>query len=132
MAIRPDGKGDVTDTHIAWTQKEAVPLTSSPLLAGDELYMVSDSGIATCMDARTGQVHWRERIGGNHSASPLLADGKVYFQNEEGIGTIIKTGKKFEVLARNDIGERVRASYAVCDGALFIRTEHHLYRIESR
>jgi outer membrane protein assembly factor BamB len=132
MAIRPDGKGDVTNTHIAWTQKKAVPLTSSPLLAGDELYMISDSGIATCMDARTGQVHWRERIGGNHSASPLLADGKVYFQNEEGIGTIIKTGKKFEVLARNNIGERVLASYAVSDGALFIRTEHSLYRIESR
>jgi outer membrane protein assembly factor BamB len=132
MAIRPDGKGDVTDTHVAWTQKKAVPLTSSPLLAGDELYMISDSGIATCLDAKTGQVHWRERIGGNHSASPLLAGGKVYFQNEEGIGTIIRAGKKFEVLARNDIGERVLASYAVSGGALFIRTENHLYRIESR
>jgi outer membrane protein assembly factor BamB len=132
MALRPDGKGDVTATHVAWTQKKAVPLTSSPLLSGDELYMISDGGVATCLDARTGQVHWRERIGGNHSASPLSADGKVYFQSEEGVGTVIKAGKKFEVIARNRIGERVLASYAVADGALFIRTEKHLYRIESR
>jgi outer membrane protein assembly factor BamB len=132
MAIRPDGKGDVTSTHVAWTQTKAVPLTSSPLLAGDELYMISDAGVATCMDPKTGQVHWRERIGGNHSASPLYADGKVYFQNEEGVGTIIKAGKKFEVITRNRIGERVLASYAVADGALFIRAEKHIYRIESR
>jgi outer membrane protein assembly factor BamB len=132
MALRPDGKGDVTDSHVAWTHKKAVPLTSSPLLAGDELYMISDSGIATCLDAKTGNVYWRERIGGNHSASPLLAGGKVYFQNEEGIGTVIRAGKKFEVISRNDIGERVLASYAVSEGVLFIRAEKHLYRIESR
>jgi outer membrane protein assembly factor BamB len=132
MAIRPDGKGDVTETHVAWKQQKAVPLTSSPLLVGDELYMISDAGVATCLDAKTGQVHWRERIGGNHSASPLNADGKVYFQSEEGVGTVIKAGKKFEVIARNRIGERVLASYAVTDGALFLRTEKHLLRIESR
>jgi len=132
MAIRPDGKGDVTDTHVAWTQRKSVPLTSSPLLVGDELYMISDAGVATCLEAKTGQVHWRERIGGNYSASPLFADGKVYFQSEEGVGTLIKAGKKFEVIARNRIGERVLASYAVADGALFLRTENHLYRIESR
>jgi len=62
----------------------------------------------------------------------LSADGKVYFQSEEGVGTVIKAGKKFEVVARNQIGERVLASYAVAHGALFIRTEKHLYRIESR
>jgi outer membrane protein assembly factor BamB len=132
MAIRPDGKGDVTETHVAWTQRKAVPLTSSPLLVGDELYMISDAGVATCLDAKTGKVHWRERIGGNHSASPLSAGGKVYFQSEEGVGTVIKAGMKFEVIARNRIGERVLASYAVADGALFLRTEKHFYRIESR
>src|SRR5262249_44197193 len=72
MAIRPDGHGDVTSTHVAWTIKKAAPHTPSLLLVGDELYLVSDKGIATCVDARTGQEHWQERIGGSFSASPLF------------------------------------------------------------
>jgi outer membrane protein assembly factor BamB len=131
LAIRPDGKGDVTDTHVAWRTARAVPLNPSPLLAGDELYLVSDGGVASCLDARTGKVHWRERVGGSHSASPLLAGGKVYFQDEEGTGTVIKAGRTFEQLARNALGERTLASYAAADGALFIRTERHLYKIQT-
>jgi outer membrane protein assembly factor BamB len=130
LAIRPDGRGDVTDTHVAWRyRKSVVPHVPSPLLAGDELYLVSDHGVATCLDARTGKVHWQERIGGDHSASPLFADGKVYFQDETGLGTVLRAGKEFRVLARNPLGERTLASYAAADGALFIRTENHLYRI---
>jgi outer membrane protein assembly factor BamB len=132
LAIRADGQGDVTKSHVAWSLKKGAPLTPSPLLVGDELYLVSDQGIASCLDARTGKVHWQERIGGAHSTSPLHADGKVYCQSEEGVGTILKAGKKFEVLARNSLGERTLASYAAVDGVLFIRTEKHLYRIESR
>jgi outer membrane protein assembly factor BamB len=133
IAVRPDGQGDVTKSHIDWTASKAVPLTPSLLLVGDELYMVSDLGIASCLDAKTGQVHWQERLGGQFSASPLYADGKIYFQSEDGNGTVIKAGKKFEVLAKkNAMGERTFASYAVSDGALFIRTEKHLYRIEAR
>jgi len=132
LAIRADGTGDVTKSHVAWSLKKGAPLTPSPLLVGDELYLVSDLGIASCLDARTGKVHWQERIGGAHSTSPLHADGKVYCQSEEGVGTVLKAGKKFEVLARNNLGERTLASYAAVDGVLFIRTEKHLYRIESR
>jgi outer membrane protein assembly factor BamB len=99
-------------------------------VAGDELYLVSDSGIATCADARTGKVHWTERFaGGKFSASPVFADGRVYFQNEEGVGFVVKAGKKFELLSENDLGERSLASYAVGDGAIFIRTEKHLWKI---
>jgi outer membrane protein assembly factor BamB len=130
LAIRPDGKGDVTDTHIAWKMRKGVPLTSSPLLVGDELYMVSDRGVASCMDARTGKLHWRERLGGHHSASPLDAAGKIYFQNEEGVAIVLKAGPRFEEIARNTLDERVLASYAAADGALFIRGDKHLYRIE--
>jgi outer membrane protein assembly factor BamB len=107
-------------------------LTPSPLLVGDELYLVSDSGIASCVDAKTGKVHWQERIGGSYSASPLYADGKMYCQDEEGTGVVLKAGKQLEVLARNSLGERTLASYAVSDGAFFIRTENHLYRIQQR
>jgi outer membrane protein assembly factor BamB len=132
MAIRPDGQGDVTATHVAWTHRGGAPHTPSPLLAGDELYLVSDGGLASCLDARTGRVHWQERVPGNYSASPLYADGKIYLQNEQGIGVVLKAGRQFEQLARNALGERTLASYAVADGALFIRTEKHLYRVQAR
>jgi outer membrane protein assembly factor BamB len=99
------------------------------LLVGDELYFVSDGGIASCVDAKTGKFHWAERVGGNYSASPLLAAGRIYLQNEEGIGVVLAPGKTFQELARNSIGERTLASYAVTDGALFIRTEAHIYRV---
>ena len=84
LAARADGSGGVTSTHVAWTLRRGVPLTSSPLVVGDELYIVSDTGIATCVDAATGQMRWRERLRGNFSASPVFADGRVYFQSEEG------------------------------------------------
>jgi outer membrane protein assembly factor BamB len=129
MAIRADGKGDVTDTHLAWTIKKSAPNTPSLLLVGEELYMVSDGGIASCVDAKTGRVHWQERIGGNYSASPVHAHGRIYFQNEAGTGVVVKAGKTFEKLASNELGEKTLASYAVGDGALFIRTERHLYKI---
>jgi outer membrane protein assembly factor BamB len=129
IAVRPDGKGDVTDTHIAWTLKKGAPNTPSLLLVGEELYMVSDGGIASCVDAKTGRVHWQERIGGNYSASPIYAGGRIYFQNEEGTGIVVKAGREFEKLASNALGERTLASYAVGDGALFIRADKHLYKV---
>jgi outer membrane protein assembly factor BamB len=132
LAIRPDGAGDVTDSHVAWTTRRAVPHTPSLLLDGDELYMVSDSGVASCLDARSGKVHWGQRLGGAYSASPVLADGKVYFQSEQGLGVVVKTGRKYELLAKNRLDERTLASYAVAGSALFLRTGTHLYRFEER
>jgi outer membrane protein assembly factor BamB len=132
LAIRPDGQGDVTDTRVAWTQRTGAPHTPSPLLLGDELYLVSDNGLASSLDAKTGKVHWQRRLGGAYSASPIGGDGRVYFQNEDGLGVVIAAGKTFKQLARNALNERTLASYAVADGALFIRTQKHLYRIEER
>jgi outer membrane protein assembly factor BamB len=132
-ALKPAGAtGDVTDTHLAWKHDKGVPNTPSPLVVGDEIYFVSDSGIATCLDARTGSLHWSERLGGGFSASPVLAEGRIYFQNEEGVGTVLQAGKTFEVLAKNDLGERTLASPAVTDGALFLRSRSHLWRIGRR
>jgi len=130
-AVRPDGKGDVTETHIAWSINKGAPNTPSPLVVGGEVYFISDSGIMTCADAKSGQVHWQERVGGNYSASPVFADGKIFTQSEEGVGTVLKPGRKFEVLAKNDVKERTLASYAIGDGAIYLRTAEHLLKIQA-
>ena len=105
-----DAAGDVTETNIAWSNRKGGPCTPSLLVVGDEVYFVSDAGIATCADARTGQVHWTERLGGNFSASPVTAEGRIYFQNETGIGYVLKAGKTYQLLAKNELGERTLAS----------------------
>jgi outer membrane protein assembly factor BamB len=132
LAIRPDGSGDVTDSHVAWTTKEGAPKTPSPLVVGDELYMVSDDGKVSCRDAKTGDLHWSKQVRGHFSASPLAAGGKIYLQSEEGVGFVLAAGKEFNKLAENDLGERSLASYAAVGGALFIRTEKQLFRIEEK
>jgi outer membrane protein assembly factor BamB len=132
LAIRVNGTGDVTNSHIAWIAKKGAPHTPSLLLVGDEVYMVSDAGIASCLDARTGEVHWQERVPGGYSASPFYADGKIYFQNEQGVTTVVKADKKFEVLATSNLKERTFASYAVADSAIYLRTESQLYRIQTK
>lgn len=130
MAIRPGGTGDVTETNVAWTVKKGAPNTPSLLVVDELLYMVSDRGVATCLNAKTGQEVWQERIGGNYSASPLYADGKVYFQSEEGDTTVVRAGTTYEVVAKSSLGERTLASYGVTGRALLIRGESNLYRIE--
>jgi outer membrane protein assembly factor BamB len=99
------------------------------LVLGDELYFVSDAGIASCADAKTGEIHWSERLGGGFSASPFAAEGRVYFQNETGSTFVLKAGKTYELLAKNDIGEPTLATCAVTDGALFLRSEKFLRKI---
>jgi outer membrane protein assembly factor BamB len=131
-AIDPTGKGDVTETHVRWTLNRGAPHTPSPLVVGDELYLVSDGGIATCVDAQTGEVHWTERLGGKYSASPLFADGKIYIQAEEGEGIVIRPGLEYTEVARNKLEGRTFASYAVLDSSLLIRTEKQLYRIANQ
>jgi outer membrane protein assembly factor BamB len=131
LAVKMDGEGDVTESHIVWRTQRGTPHTPSPLLVGDELYFVSDNGIATCADARTGTVHWNQRLGGNHSASPVFADGRVYFLSEEGEAVVLAPGTKYEVLARNQLDGRFLASIAVSGQALFLRSDSHLYRIET-
>jgi outer membrane protein assembly factor BamB len=132
LAVRPTGTGDVTKSHVAWTLRRSAPHTPSPLLVGDELYIVSDLGIATCLDAKTGATHWRERIGGNHSASPVFADGRIYFQNEEGQTTVVAPGREFVKLGTSELDGATLASMAVARGSLFLRSATRLYRIGSR
>ena len=131
LAIKPDGRGDVTDTHVAWKMTKGAPLSPSPVLVGDELYLVDDRGTASCVDAVSGKVHWQERIGGNFSASPVHAAGQIYFLDENGATTVVKADKTFAKLSKNDLKGRTLASPAPIEGALFLRTDTQLFRIEA-
>ncbi len=129
LAVRVDGRGDVTRSHVAWSLNQGVPLTPSPLLVGEELYLINDNGIASCLNARTGNEYWRVRLGGNHSASPIYVDGRIYFLSEEGESIVIAPGKQFKILATNKLDGAALASMAVSNGSIYIRTQSHLYRI---
>lgn len=130
LAIRPDGHGDVTDSHVVWESDRGIPKTPSPVADQGRVFIVSDDGIATALDARSGSVHWKQRLGGNFSASPLLVGDRVYFTDESGVTTVVRADEEYEKLAENDLGERTLASMAVADGALWMRTAEALYRIE--
>ena len=122
LAVRLGGK-------IAWRVGRA-PLTASPLVVGDEIYMVNDNGIATCMDARTGREHWRQRLESSYSASPVFADGRIYWLSEEGDTTVTAPGKEFRKLGVNQLEGTFLASMAVSDGAIYLRSDRYLYRIQ--
>ena len=128
LAVKLGGRGDVTESHLAWRIIKGAPHTPSMLAVGDELYMVSDGGIGSCVDAHTGKVHWQERLGGSYSSSPIVSKGRIYYTNETGVVKVVKATKKFELLVTNELGERTLASPAVADNALFYRTEKHLWR----
>lgn len=134
IAVKVDASnvGDVTDTHVAWTLDKFAPHNPSMVVAGDELYLVADNGVLSCVDAKTGTVHYQERCTGPISASLLHADGKLYLQDEKGLGVVVKAGKTFEVIAKNDLAEKSLASYAVVGKDLLIRTEGHLWRVGSK
>jgi outer membrane protein assembly factor BamB len=129
LAVRPDGSGDVTKTHVAWALRRGAPLTPSPLLVGNELYIVNDNGIVSCVDARSGDVRWQERLGGTFSASPVFADGRIYFLDEQGVTTIVEPGAAFRRVAVNRLDGATLASMAVADQSFFIRSDKHVYRI---
>jgi outer membrane protein assembly factor BamB len=129
LAVQPDGRGDVTKSKIVWKLDRAIPRTPSPLLVGNELYIVTDNGIATCIDAKTGEELWRARVGGNHSASPVYAGGRIYFLSEEGESVVIAPGRKLQHLATNQIDGPTLASMAISHTSIFIRSQTHLYRI---
>jgi outer membrane protein assembly factor BamB len=129
LAVRADGRGDVTRSHIAWTVSRGVPFISSPIVVDTQLYYVSDTGVLSSVDAVTGRTIYQARLGGNYAASPVFADGRIYFQSEEGMTTVIAPGKTFTRLAENRLDEPMLASMAISDGAIYIRGEQNLYKI---
>ena len=135
LAIRPDGHGDVTDTHVAWRAIKGIGAKPSPVMVDDLLYAVSDTGgVVTCLEAKTGAEVWQHRLGApGHSASPLFADGALYFFAEDGSAVALKPGREYVEMGRGSVEEAgVMATPAIAGKALFVRTESHLYRLEKR
>jgi outer membrane protein assembly factor BamB len=144
VAIRPDPSGIVTESNIVWRTHKRVPTRSSALVVDGMLYMTTDAGIVTCLDAKSGDEIWHDRIDGQYSASPLYADGKIYFFAEDGIATVITAGRKFEVLAKNNLADGspvipelqgpssgFMGTPAIAGKAFYLRTRTSLYRVEN-
>lgn len=129
LAVRPGGKGDVTATHVAWSEFRGAPNTPSPLVKDGLLYLVADRGMLTCLEVLTGKQVYQERLPGNYSASPILDGEHLYCTSEEGVTHVVRTGRQFEILASNDLEERTLASLAPVDGTIYLRTAEALYRI---
>jgi len=129
FALKP-GKGRLREDQVLWQFSTSIGHVPSPILVGREIYAVHDGGVAGCIDALTGKELWRERLGGNHDASPIEIRGRIYFCNREGKTTVLAAGRKFKVLSTNQLKGTFKASPAVADGALFLRSDTHLYRIE--
>jgi PQQ-like domain len=128
LAIRPNGTGNVTGTHIVWRTTKGAAYVPSPIIAGDYFLVVSDSGVAYCFEAANGNVAWTERLGVEH-ASLVSAEGRVYFLNDRGVMNVVKPGPQFVRLAENDLGESFFASPAISRGQIFLRGEKHLFCI---
>ena len=129
-AIRPGGHGDVTDSHVAWQVRQGVPAQPSLLLIDDLLYAVTDLGVAECLNAKTGDMVWKNRLGGNFAASPVYADGRVYFFGQDGTTTVLAPGPEYKILAVNQLDGELKASPAIVGRDFLIRTRTHLYRIQ--
>jgi len=129
-AVRPDGRGDVTKSRVVWKVVKAMPFIPSPTVAGDLVYTVNDAGILSCLEAKSGEIVWQHRIGGQYSASPLAAEGRVYFFAQDGKTTVVEAGRAYGELAVNVLEAGFMASPAASGKALFLRTKTHLYRIE--
>jgi outer membrane protein assembly factor BamB len=128
-AIRTGGRGDVTGTHILWESANDVPKIPSMLYVSPFLFLITESGVAKCLRAATGEVLWRERLEGRYSASPIWAEGRIYFLSEKGKTTVVQAGPEFKVLAENELKEKCGASPAVSQKNIFIRSENNIYCI---
>ena len=130
LAVRPDGAGDVTTSHVAWRYGKSTPTRPSQVVVGEHLYMVSDTGIFTCLDARTGRPRWQERHSGRHSAALVESAGRLYACDEDGTTVVVAADpERFTVLAENRLDAGCMASPAVVGDDLVLRTKTHLYRI---
>ena len=131
QAIRPDGSGNVTDTHVVWQTTEDCSYVPSPIAWGPYFLVVSDRGIASCLDAKSGGLMWRQDLDEKHSASLVSSEDRVYFLADDGVMTVVEPGPGFKAVARNELGEETRASPAISQGKMLLRGVEHLYCIQS-
>jgi outer membrane protein assembly factor BamB len=130
-AVQADGRGNITDTHMAWKLTTRVGKYASPLLVDGLIYTPAEESFITCVDAANGKVVWTERIGGKYAASPICADGRLYLSSQDGTTTVLKPGRVLEVIATNKLDAGFMASPAVDGNAFYLRTKTHLYRVEN-
>jgi outer membrane protein assembly factor BamB len=129
-AVRPDGTGDVSSSHVVWKVVDNVPGESSPVVVNGRVYMVNEHGVLTCLDDKTGAVVWTQKLAGQYGASPVYADGRIYFFSKKGLTTVIQQGSEYKLLAQNQLDDGFMASPAITGTSLILRTITHLYRIE--
>ena len=129
IAVRPDGQGDVTATHLAWSTKKGVPHKASSTIVNDLIYMANEKGILSCIDAETGDTVWQERLGGSFIASPVAVDGKIYFFDNAQNIHVIRTGRTFSPVSQSRLDDGLMASPAVTEDGLFLRSRSNLFRI---
>lgn len=132
MAIDPTGTGDVTKTHVKWSKKNDGGYVPSPVAAVGKAFVVTDEGVASCWDLKSGTMHWKERIGKHFSGSGVTAGGRVYFTDDDGVTAVLAATDTFEVLAKNPLGERCFSSPAFSDGVIFLRGEKHLFCVSGK
>jgi outer membrane protein assembly factor BamB len=130
-AVRVDGQGDVTKTHVAWKLPSSIGFMASPLLTGRELYLLSDDGFVTCVSSQSGEILGKARAGGNYAASPVLAEGRLYCFGREGKTVVLRADQELAVLAENQLEGPVFASPAFADSTIYLRTDAHLYCLTS-
>jgi outer membrane protein assembly factor BamB len=130
LAVLPGGRGDVTDTHVVWSERRGAPYVSSPVLYREHLYVANELGVVTCRKAATGEIVWQRRLGGKFFASPVAGDGKIYLPAQSGEIYVLQAGPKFSQLAVNPMKEELLASPVPADGCLYLRTQRRLYCIE--
>lgn len=130
VAVRLNGSGDVSESHVTWKSDKQIPQKPSLLLHDNRLYYVSDGGIVRCVNPETGEDIWFNRLSGDYSASPLESEGHLYFCGQNGTCTVLQAGDEFRELAKNKLDADFMASPAVAGKALFLRSTTHLYRIE--
>lgn len=132
MGIDPGGSGDVTDTAILWRTNKGASYVPSPVAQGGLFFVVSDGGVASCFEPKSGERHWMERLGQHHTASAVAANGYVYIPADDGTTFVLKASPKFEVVHKNKLKEEIYASPALSDGQIFIRSAKNLYCIGLR
>jgi hypothetical protein len=129
LGIRPDGDGNVTGTHVAWHERKNPSYVPSPIAAGKWFYVISDSGMLSCIEARTGRYAWQQQVARHVSSSPVSAAGNLYFLDDDGLTMVVKAGPTFEVVSKNALGEPCRTSPAISRGRIFVRAIGNLYCI---
>jgi outer membrane protein assembly factor BamB len=134
-AFRPGASGDISEkpgaasAHLAWKADKGSPYTTTPIVYGDTLYTLSDGGVLSAFEAKTGRLVYQERLPSSFSASPVAADGKLYLSSEDGDVFVVRAGPTFELLATNPVGEPLMATPAISDGVLILRAHKHVYAV---